>query len=433
MDRTLLGWISIPVMLFLLALGIPVPFVLGFIGIIGYWMIAGFDPAMAVSGFALYTHTSAYTFSVLPLFIVMGSLAFHAGFAKDLFDAAQKWLGGFTLGVAHATMVAYAGFAAACGNSIAACASMAKIAIPEFERMGYDRRLGFGVMTAGGTLAPMIPPSMLMVIYGVIAEVSIAKLLIAGILPGLSAAVIFMIFIYIRGRINPNLGPPVKGFTWKERFVSLKGVWGIMGIAAIVMVGIYSGAFTPTEAGALGSFGALVLGLASRRMRGSQLKSGLMEATRTTGMIFLIIATSFMYGYFLAITRLPTNVSELLVGLEVPRFVVLMGVVLFFVVVGCFLDMVAAMFITLPIILPGLFALGYNPIWFGVIMVQLAEIALLTPPFGLNLFVMKGVLPQVDMMEIIYGSLPFLIAAFAALFLFIAFPQIALFLPNLMG
>lgn len=432
MDPALLGWLSLLVIILMLPLGIPISFTLALVGIVGAVLVVGPAHTITLIGVTLTNKISSYTFSVLPLFILMSNFFFHAGFARECFEMAKKWFGGFNLGVAHATMVAYAIFAAACGNSIAACAAMGKIALPEFKRMGYDKSLGVGVMAAGGTLAPLIPPSMLMVIYGIIAEVSIGKLLIAGILPGLTLCTIYMTTIFIKGKINPNLGSKITGISWKERLESVKKIWSVTMMVAIIMGGIYSGIFTPTEAGAVGAFGALVIGTATGRLRGRSLIESLTDSVKLAGSILLIIGTAFIYGVFLSITRLPYNLSALIVSLNVSPMFLMFLLVVFYIIVGMFLDMIAAMLITLPVILPTIVGAGFDLIWFGVIMVQLCEVALLTPPYGLNLLTIKTVQPDIEMMEIIYGVLPFIAAAIFALIVFIAFPQICLFLPSLM-
>jgi len=427
------GWLSFPLLFMLAAMGIPVAAVLALLAIVGFAVVGGFGPSLSLAGMALYAKTSAYTFSVLPMFILLGNIAFYSGFARDFFDAANKWVGGLKMGVAYATMIAYAVFSAASGSSIAACATMSKIVAPEFERAGYNKKLAFGVITAGATLDPLIPPSILMVIYGIISEESIAKLLIAGILPGLTLAGIFMFLIFIMGWINPKLVVASKTVvSWKARFSSLKSVWGISAIIVVVLGGIYTGVFTPTEGGAVGAFSALVLALISRRMGVKQLQESMMETITTTSSIFIIIGTAFMFAHFIAVTRLPYEVSEFLVSLKVSRISILAGVIAFYLILGSVLDMIAAMFITLPILLPTIVSLGYHPIWFGVIMVQLCVIGLLTPPYGLNLFTIKSVLPSAEMRDIILGTAPFVGASIANLLLLVAFPQIVLVLPSWM-
>ncbi|MEW6667604.1 MAG: TRAP transporter large permease [Thermodesulfobacteriota bacterium] len=433
MDTATCGWISIPVMLLLLLTGIPVAYILAFVGFLGCWFVVGFDKTMILMGTTFYAKVANYNFSVLPLFIMMTQLTFHAGFAKDCFDAAKKWFGGLSMGMAHATMIAYAIVSAASGNAIASCAALTRIVIPEFDRIGYDRKLGFGVMAAGATLDPLIPPSMLMVVYGIIAEVSIAKLLIAGVLPGLVACIVFMATIYVVGKLNPKLGPRLPSYSWRERLIAIKDIWSIFLLVVIVLGGIYTGIFTPTEAGAIGAFGALAIGLLAGHIRGKELRASLVDSARMAGAILLIIGSAFFFSVFLALTRLPTHVSAWLISLELHRMVILVGLFVFYIIVGMFLDMIAAMFITLPIILPGILALGFDPVWFGVIMIQLCGVALLTPPYGLNLFTIKTVLPEVPMMDIIRGVIPFIVAAIVSLLIFATFPQIALFLPNLMS
>jgi tripartite ATP-independent transporter DctM subunit len=434
-DPAVAGWVALAALLILVLLGVPVAIALAGIGLIGYSVLAGWGPTLAIAGIGLYGNTAAYIFTVLPMFILMGNLAFYGGFARDFFDVAYKWTSKIHLGLAHATMLAYAVFSAASGSSIAACAAMTKIVAPEFERLGYDRRLAFGVITAGATLDPLIPPSVLMVLYGIIARVSIAKLLIAGILPGLVLMGTFMAVIVVLGRSNPHLGPDRAGIrhaTLAERFRSLGSVWGILTIVVVSLGGIYAGVFTPTEGGAVGACAALLLGVISGRLRAEQLRRCLLDTATTTGSLFLIMAAAFVFGYLIAITQLAQSASAFVLAIEAPRAVILGGVAVFYLVIGCLIDMVAAMFITLPIILPGLLALGYDPVWFGVFMVQLCVIALLTPPYGLNLFTIKSVLPQADMGDIIRGSLPFTIASLVNLVILAVFPEIALVLPNMM-
>jgi C4-dicarboxylate transporter DctM subunit len=369
---------------------------------------------------------------VIPLYIIMGHFTYHAGFVTEVFKAAQAWVGRVHGGVVQATIAGGTVFGAACGSGLASCAILAKITIPEMTRLGVDRKLAYGAVASVGPIAQMIPPSILMVIYGVIAGQSVGKLLIAGIFPGILAGVNFMIMVYIRAKRNPSLAPRVKGISWKESFISLKGVWGVGTLAVLMLGGIYTGVFTPTEAGAVGAFGAFVLSLALRRLSWRDLRECLAETSQTVGMVFLIVAGAFMFSIFLSISRLPAHVSDFLVGLEMPRLVILLGVLALYIALGFFMDMLAVLFITLPTIIPAILSLGYDPIWFGVLVVHTCEVGLITPPYGLNLFIIKGIVPNSKLSEIIAGVWPFFFVDMITLAMYIAFPQIALFLPERM-
>jgi tripartite ATP-independent transporter DctM subunit len=427
------GWILLGAMIVVMFIGLPVAFGLLLVGIVGYWVLAGANKTFMILGAVPYSEISNYPLTVVPLFILMGNLAYQAGFAHKLYETAQKWVGSIPGGLAQATIVGGAAFGAACGSGLASCATLAKICIPAMRKAGVDDRLALGSVAGAGPIAQMIPPSIVMVVYGFITEQSIGKLLIAGIIPGLIAAGVFMVMIYVRCRLNPRLVPllPEK-ITWKGRIASLKHSWGIAMIVLIVMGGIYSGIFTPTEAGALGASGTLLLGLLSRQLTLRNLKHAVMDSTKTASMIFLIIAAAFLFSYFMGISRIPTNLSEVVIGLHAPRIVILMGVLLLYIVAGMFIDMLAFAFLTLPIIFPVIVAIGYDPIWFGVVTVHMFEVALITPPFGLNLFIIRSIVPDKSMKEIIGGVGWFVAMDMVTLAIYIAFPQVATWLPSLM-
>jgi C4-dicarboxylate transporter, DctM subunit len=430
MDASLVGWLAIGGVFLLLVLRVPVAFAMLASAVIGYGAIAGFGRAFNVLGLVLYGSLVQYTLTVVPLFLLMGHFAQVAGFAGDVFQAAKKWFGHWPGGVAQATVVGAAAFGAASGSGLAACAIVGKVTIPEMLRIGVDRKLAFGTVASAGTIAAMIPPSILMVIYGVITNQSIAKLLIAGIVPGIVIAIVYMTLIFLMVKWRPSLSPVTVREPWKERLRSIKAVWGVAILAAVVMGGIYSGWFTPTEAGAVGAFAAMSLALVLGRLRMRDLGTSLMESAKTTGMVYFIVGSAFVFGSFLSLTRIPNNLSAWIVSIDASPHAVLIGVVLLYVVMGFFIDMLAAMVLTLPIIFPAIVELGFHPIWFGVLMVNLAELALITPPYGLNLFVLRGVIPEAKMGEIIIGAVPFVLAGFVILALLIAFPEIALWLPS---
>jgi tripartite ATP-independent transporter DctM subunit len=433
MDPQTVGWISIVLLFVLLAIRVPIYLMMGVLGIAGFWVLSGSTTALKVAGLVPYTATASHDFSVMPLFVLMGHLIFHTGFTSEIYRSAMLWLGRIPGGVAQATVLAGAAFGAASASSFAAVATLGKTTIPEMTRMGVDRKIAFGVVAISANLAQMIPPSVFMVIYGIIAEQSIGKLLVAGIIPGIIATAVYMVIIYIMVKRNPKLAPVLEDQPcWKERLLSLKSSWGIIVIFVLVMGGIYAGVFTPTEAGGIGAFGTFVIALALRKINYDIMKSTLFDTAKTTGMILLIVATAFIFSRFLSISRLPVLLSDLLVNLDVPPMVILIGVMFMYIVLGCFLDVLAIMFITLPIILPALEALGYDLIWIGVLMVHLIGIASITPPFGLNLFILKATLPDSDMKEIFGGTFPFFIASVIVLVIYTAFPQLSLWLPSLM-
>jgi tripartite ATP-independent transporter DctM subunit len=430
MDRALIGWIAIGAVFVLLATRVPVAIAMLATAIVGYGTISGFDKAFSITGIVLYGSLVQYTLTVVPLFLLMGHFAQVAGFAGDVFQTAKKWVGHWPGGVVQATVVGAAAFGAASGSGLAACAIVGKVTIPEMLRLGVDRRLAFGTVASAGTIAAMIPPSILMVIYGVITNQSIAKLLIAGIIPGIVITLVYMVTIYILVRRNPNLAPVAERTPWMEKIRSIRSLWGVTVLALVIMGGIYTGWFTPTEAGGVGAFAAMVLAIATRRLDTSGLRTGLIDAATTTGMVYFIVGCAFVFGSFLAITGIPNDLSQWVISLEANRYVVLVAIILLYVVMGCFVDMLAGMVLTLPIIFPAIVKLEFDPIWFGVLMVNLCELALITPPYGLNLFVLRGVIPDANMKEIIAGSVPFVLAGFVILALLVSFPEVVLWLPS---
>jgi tripartite ATP-independent transporter DctM subunit len=431
MTSEILGWISICLMLLLLVSRIPIAFTLGTLGVVFLWIALGPGPALGTVGVIPYSRIAVFTYTAIPLFIIMGHFASYAGFAADIFDTMRKWVGHIPGGIVQATVVVSAAFGAACGSGIATCAVVSKIVIPEMNRVGVDRRMGYGVVAAAGTLAAMIPPSIIMIMYGIITEQSIAKLLIAGIFPGILSAFTYMVMIFARCKRNPALAPPVKGISWKERFISLKNVWGIALLALIVMGGIYMGVFTPTEAGGIGASAAFLGAIILRRLSWKDLKESLVSAATTVTVIFIMIACVYIFGVFLGISGVPQKISTFLVSLDIPVVVIVILIMIMYIVMGMFMDTAPAFWLTLPIIYPGLMELGVNPIWFGVLIVHIFEVALVSPPYGLNLFVLKGV-HNAEMGDIMRGVIPFLAVDIVTLSLLIAFPQIALFLPNTM-
>ncbi|MEE9202821.1 MAG: TRAP transporter large permease subunit, partial [Dehalococcoidia bacterium] len=328
MDPTLAGFLGLFLFLALIFIGMHIAFAAALVGLVGLWVMAGSDPALTAVGILPHTITAHYVYTVLPLFIIMGHFAFFAGFTQDVFWTGRQWVGWLPGGLASATVVGGAGFAAASGSSLAAAAVLTKVALPELEKYNYSPKLAAGSIAAVGTLAATIPPSALIVIYGIMTEQSIGKLLIAGFLPGFLTAALFVLQITLRAWRNPSLGPAIHGVTWKQRLVSLKGVWGVIFLAGLVMGGIYSGIFTPTEAGAAGAAGALLIGVALRRLSRGNLGQALLDTGRTTGMVFIIIVGILIFVRFLAYTRVPYDRGEFLAALPVSPLVILVGILL---------------------------------------------------------------------------------------------------------
>ena len=428
-----IGLIGLGTMILLLALRVPVAFAMAVVGFFGYTAVSGITAGYKVIGMVPYSAIATYGFSVVPLFLIMGSFLARAGLVSDLFRMARLWVGNIPGGLVHATIVAGSLFGAASGSGLAATTVLATVCVPEMRKGGVDKTLACGTVASVGPIDQMIPPSILMVIYCIITGASLGKLLIAGILPGVLLALGFMVLTYFRVKRNPHLAPLLgERVTWGEKIRSLKNIWGIALLAGLVLGGIYTGAFTPIEAGAVGACGAFILALATKGQNRFELALSLLDAAKVTSSIFLIIAGAFIFGYFLSITRIPTLVSEFITGMDIAPIGVLIGVMVMYLIIGMFVDMVAALFITLPVIFPAMMKLGFDPIWFGVLIVMQCEIALISPPFGLSLYIVKGVVKDVTLNEVIKGIFPFFIVDIIILALYIAFPQIALFLPQQM-
>ncbi|MEK4426683.1 TRAP transporter large permease [Solibacillus sp. FSL K6-1523] len=432
MSSVMIGVIGIIIVIALLMLRVPVALAMGIVGFGGYWIISGANPTLKLMGMVPFSTTANYTFTVIPLFILMGYFVFYGQLATNMFSAINVWFDRVRGGICYATIVGGAAFGAANGSGPASTATLAKITIPEMERLGVNRRLAYGIVASAGPLAQMIPPSMLMIIYAILAEQSVSKLLIAGIIPGLIIAFGYMITVYILLKRNPELALKMERQPLSVKMKELKGIWGITLLIGAIMAGLYLGFFTPTEAGAIGATLALLITLFSGKLSLEGFKLSIIESIKTTATVFLIIISSFLFGYFLGISQIPNTVSSFLTGLDVHPMFVMFGICLMYIFLGMFIDMLSAMFLTIPIILPAVINLGFDPIWFGVIVVFLAEISLVTPPFGLSIFMIQGAVKGSEYTEILKGSFPFIVTDFIVLFIFLFFPQIILFLPNLM-
>ena len=432
MSPLIIGFIGIGILLLLFVLRMPIAFAMGVVGLVGYSYLSGLKGGLDILGMSAFSTSASFTLSVIPLFVLMGEFVSNAGLGKDLYYSVYRWLGHMSGGLASATIAACAGFAAICGSSVATAATVGTIAIPEMQRYKYDTKLAVGAVAAGGTLGMLIPPSTTFVIYGIITEVSIGKLFIAGIFPGLLLTAMFIVMIYVRTKFNPALGPPGPKTTIREKLTAIKSTWGIFALFILVIGGIYLGMFTPTEAAGVGAFGALILALSRRQLTWRRFWDSLVETGHITAMCLVIIVFAYIFGYFMAMSRIPTSLAKYIVELELDKYVVIAGIMAFYLVLGCFMEGFAMLILTVPIILPLVEALGFNPIWFGVLMVLECNMGLITPPVGINVFVISGVVKDVPMNTIFAGIVPFLVVMILCVIIVVAFPQIALFLPSIM-
>ena len=430
MDAITVGFLSMGMLTLLLISGLRIAFATAICGFIGLWAMRGYGPAASLSAQSIFGHVVNYNLLVLPLFIMMGYFAYYAGITRDLYVAARNWFGHLPGGLAIATIIGCAGFAAACGASTASAAVMGRVALPELKKYGYDDKVSTGCVAAGGTMATMIPPSVLMVIYGFIAEESIGALLLAGILPGLLQASTYTLMLLGRFKVNPALGPPIERASWGDRFRSIKGIWGMVALILLVMGSMYSGIATPTEAAGVGAMGALLMALP--RITRHDFWGAMAETSRTTAMIFAIIAGVLIYVHFLGFTGMPAAVADRIVHLGAPPMVILIGILLLYLVLGMFLDGIGMILLTVPIILPTIKQLGIDPIVFGVLVVRMVEIGLITPPVGLNVYILKGVAPGVSMGDMFRGCGWFVFTDIINVAILLAFPQIILLIPHTM-
>ena len=432
MDPLIMGLLGLSAIFVLVVLGMRIAFATALVGFVGLWIMKNFVVAGKVVGFLPHAIVAHYSLSVIPLFIIMGYYAFYAGLTDDIFFTARQWVGHLPGGLAIASVFGCAGFAACTGASTASAAIMGRVAIPEMRKYGYHPRLAAGVVAASGTLASLIPPSVILVIYGIITEQSIGALLIGGFIPGVVSAAIYAGMIYTRVKISPELGKLQPRVSWKKRFYALKGTWGVLLLIFLIIGGIYSGVFTPTEAGGAGAFSAFLMALFMRRLTLERLKESLLETGRTTIMIFSIIVGVLIFVRFLALTGLPATFAEFVLDLPLPRLIVILLIMSIYVFLGMFLDAIGMMMLTLPIVFPAVVALGYDPIWFGIIIVKMCEICLITPPVGLNCYIVRSVAPDIPLEEVFRGIIPFVAMDVLTVALFIAFPGIITYLPQQM-
>lgn len=416
----------------LMILRVPVGIAMGIAGIAGFAAIAGVDPAFNLMALSSIRTVTDSELGLIPMFILMGSFATASGMSGEMFRAANTWFGKQKGGLGMGTITACGGFAAICGSSVATAASMTKIALPELRRAGYSDGLGTGIIAAGGTLGILIPPSIVLAIYGYITDQDVAKLFIAGIIPGLLAVVLHLLTIKIIAWRRADALPEGKEFSWQEKLQSLRPVWAMLLVLITVIGGIYGGIVTPTEAAALGAVITLFIGVTRRRLNLRAINECLIDSLRTTVAIFTILIGALLFGYFLTITQVPQKLAETLISLPIGAYGILAIILVFYLFLGCILDAMAMIILTVPILFPVVTALGFDPIWFGVIVVVTVELGLITPPVGMNVFVIKSVAKDVSLATIFRGVLPFVMSDVVRLILLVIFPALVLFLPNQM-
>ncbi len=431
MSPEIVGLLGIAVLVALLFMRVWVGIAMAVVGFLGFAYITNFEYACLIMGSVPYSSIANETVAAVPLFILMGSVVSNTGVGGDLYQTAYKWFGQLRGGLAMATVVACGGFAAISGSSSAAAATMGKLALPEMKKYRYDMKLATGSVAAGGTIGILIPPSMGFILYGILTEISIGKLFMAGIIPGILEVLFYIGTVWIVCRFNPQLGPAGSKTGMKEKLASLKYTWAMLVLFLLVMGGIYGGWFTPTEAGAVGAFGAIVISGITGKVTGKNFFASILEAAQTTAMIVLLIASAFVLMKFMAVSRLPDFIANYVAGLPFSPIVVLLFIILLYIVLGMFLDIFAAILLTLPILFPVILSLGFDPIWYGVLMVRVMEVGLITPPMGMNVFILSGV-TDTPLGTIFRGVVPFVVADIFHIALLVMFPVLSLFLPNIM-
>ncbi len=427
-----IGLVGTGALLLMVFAGVRIYVVAAIVGVIGVVYIIGWNAGAGIGGTVPHSKSVNYALSVLPMFILIGFIAYHAGLTHALFRAAKAWVGWVPGGLAVASVFATAGFAAVSGASTATAAVFSRVAIPHMLDAGYDRRLAAGVVAAGGTLASLIPPSAILVIYAIIVEESVGTLIMAGFVPGVVSALVYAALIIGQCKLKPELGRPIPSPPMKEKLASLPGTLPIIAVVAIIFYSMYSGTATPTEAGALGAFVVLIMAIV-RGMSWKNLRSALEETARLTVMIFALIWGILIFVRFLGYAGLPQAFAEWIVTLPFPPVIIMIGILLGYAVLGMFMDAIGMLLLTLPVVYPAVIALGYDPIWFGIIVVKMCEVCLITPPVGLNCYVVAAVRRDIPLGDVFRGIAPFFVADVATVGLFLAFPGIILWLPSLIN
>jgi tripartite ATP-independent transporter DctM subunit len=429
MELAALGFVALFALCFA---GVPLGFAMMLVGTAGFAILRDWLPAFSMAGQQILDISMSYGFTVLPLFILMGEFIHRANLSNELYDAGRAWLGHRRGGLAMATIAACAGFAAVCGSSLATAATMTKVAMPPMRRYGYADGLAAGSIAAGGTLGILIPPSVPMVIYGILTETDIGKLFIAGIVPGLLLVLLMIASIWAASVIDPAAGPRAPRLAWRERWRPLGRIWAVAALFVLVLGGMYFGVFTPTEGAGIGAAGAFAFALGRRRLTGRGLLAALVESGRTTGSIFVVTMGALIFSNFVNLAGLPDAMVAWIDALDVSPLGVVIAMCAIYVILGCIFDSLAMLLLTVPIFFPIVKGLGLDPIWFGIVVIVVVELGLITPPIGMNVFVVKAVIGDVSMATAFRGIAPFVVAMLAGLAIILYAPDVALFLPRLM-
>ena len=432
MERELLVILGFSGMFGLMALRVPVAIAMGVTGIAGFGAVAGWMPAINLLANVPLSVITDYNLSVIPMFVLMGAFASYGGMSRELYEAGRTWLGHFRGGLALASVFSCAGFAAINGSSVATTATMTQIALPEMRRGGYDAGLSAGMIAAGGTLGIMIPPSVIFVLYGIMTEIEITELFAAGVIPGLMAVVFYSLLISYLSKKYPHLLPRGEKFSWTARWHSVRGLWAIFFLFLMVLGGIYTGIFTVQEAAGVGAIGALVIGVIRGQLRMPEIRGALVQALRVSSAIMLIVIGAYLFGYFLTVTQFTQNAVEFLVELPIGAYGVLALIMLCYLVLGAVMDELAMLLLTVPIVVPAIVALGFDPVWFGVILVMAVTLGLISPPVGMNVFVINSIARDVPLVSIYKGTLPFISMDIIRLIILCAFPALSLWLPGIL-
>ncbi len=431
MEPIVIGIIGVIILVFLLFAGLPIGVGMALVGVLGFAYLTDMDAALGLLRTVPYATFASNSLSVIPLFILMGAFAMSSGMSEALFRAVYKWLGHLKGGVAQATIAGCACFAAISGSSLATAVTLGSVALPEMRKYKYDDALATGAVAAGGSMGILIPPSVILIIYGIITEQSIGKLFLAGFIPGIMEMLFYMITVWILATIKPELGPkgPKAGF--KEKMNALSHIWDVVLLFIVVIGGIYAGVFTPTEAAGIGAFGTFLFSFLRKRLTWAVFKESLSSTLVTTGMLFLIMMGAMIFGYFLSVSQLPSEMATFVGGLSVNRYIILAVILFIILMLGCIMDSMAIVLLTIPVFYPLVIDLGFNPIWFGILVVRVTEMGMITPPVGMNVFVIKGI-SDTPIGTIFRGIVPFLMADAIQVVLLVLFPQIVLFIPDLM-
>jgi len=412
--------------------GMPIGFAMGSVGAIGFALFVGWQPTTAMVGQIVTDNVFNYSFSLLPLFVLMGNLITNARLSDDLYAAATAVLGRLRGGLAMSTILACGGFGAVCGSSMATAATMARVAMPQMRRYGYSDGLAAASIAAGGSLGILVPPSIILVIYGFMTDTDIGQLFIAGVLPSLVAIALYMAAVWVSAAIDPKGAPPGDRLTLREKLIALRGVAGVCGLFTVIMVGIYGGIFTPSEAAGIGATGALFIAMVRRTLTWRDLTTTLVETARTSSMMFIVLFGALIFSNFITITGAPGVLADAMQRVELSPIVVILLMCAVYIVLGCMLESLSMMLLTIPIFYPIVQALGFDMVWFGILIVVVIELSLITPPIGMNVFVLKAVVPDIPIAKVFRALVPFLAADVIRLLLFIFVPSIVLFLPSLM-